>query len=67
MVRRHGHREQAPARGELPAGRWAEVLLDCGMFQGEGVESDEMNRDFGFDPRTSTCWCSATRTSTIAA
>ncbi|NML35586.1 MBL fold metallo-hydrolase [Chitinophaga sp. G-6-1-13] len=26
------------------------VLLDCGMFQGMGPETDELNRDFGFDP-----------------
>ena len=26
------------------------VLLDCGMFQGEGKESDAKNRHFGFDP-----------------
>lgn len=25
-------------------------LLDCGMFQGMGQETDQMNRDFGFDP-----------------
>jgi metallo-beta-lactamase family protein len=27
------------------------ILLDCGMFQGMGKETDMMNRDFGFDPR----------------
>lgn len=27
------------------------VLLDCGMFQGLGRETDMFNRDFGFDPR----------------
>jgi metallo-beta-lactamase family protein len=27
------------------------VLLDCGMFQGLGKETDLMNRDFGFDPK----------------
>ncbi|HEY6503417.1 MAG TPA: MBL fold metallo-hydrolase [Chitinophagaceae bacterium] len=27
------------------------ILLDCGMFQGMGAETDEMNRHFGFDPR----------------
>jgi len=25
------------------------ILLDCGMFQGMGVETDDMNKDFGFD------------------
>ncbi len=27
------------------------ILLDCGMFQGKGQETDEMNRNLGFDPR----------------
>jgi len=27
------------------------VLLDCGMFQGMGQETDELNRQFGFNPR----------------
>jgi metallo-beta-lactamase family protein len=26
------------------------LLLDCGMFQGLGKETDPMNRDFGFEP-----------------
>ncbi len=26
------------------------ILLDCGMFQGKGLETDAMNRDLGFDP-----------------
>lgn len=26
------------------------ILLDCGMFQGMGQETDEMNREWGFDP-----------------
>ncbi|MGZ8556756.1 MAG: MBL fold metallo-hydrolase RNA specificity domain-containing protein [Chitinophagaceae bacterium] len=26
------------------------ILLDCGMFQGMGEETDSLNRDFGFDP-----------------
>jgi metallo-beta-lactamase family protein len=26
------------------------ILLDCGMFQGKGLETDEMNRSLGFDP-----------------
>lgn len=26
-------------------------LLDCGMFQGMGKETDELNKRFGFDPR----------------
>lgn len=27
------------------------ILLDCGMFQGKGQETDHMNRDLGFEPR----------------
>ena len=26
------------------------LLLDCGMFQGMGDQTNELNRDFGFDP-----------------
>ncbi len=26
------------------------ILLDCGMFQGMGKETDELNRNWGFDP-----------------
>ena len=33
-------------------GHTLRILLDCGMFQGEGKESDEKNRRFGFDPRS---------------
>ena len=32
-------------------GKAHRVLLDCGMFQGEGPQSDEKNRRFGFDPK----------------
>jgi metallo-beta-lactamase family protein len=28
------------------------VLLDCGLFQGMGKETDSLNRTFGFDPAT---------------
>jgi metallo-beta-lactamase family protein len=28
------------------------ILLDCGMFQGMGLDTDELNRHFGFDPST---------------
>ncbi|MCW5908359.1 MAG: MBL fold metallo-hydrolase [Chitinophagales bacterium] len=27
------------------------ILLDCGMFQGNPKEADELNRDWGFEPR----------------
>ena len=26
------------------------ILLDCGMYQGKGLDTDAMNRDLGFDP-----------------
>ncbi|MFT3886184.1 MAG: MBL fold metallo-hydrolase [Flavobacteriales bacterium] len=35
---------------DLPNGK--RLLLDCGMFQGEGRDSDAKNRRFGFDPRS---------------
>jgi metallo-beta-lactamase family protein len=28
------------------------ILLDCGLFQGEGAQTDELNRHLGFDPHT---------------
>ena len=28
------------------------ILLDCGMFQGKGLETDSMNRNLSFDPAT---------------
>ena len=28
------------------------LLLDCGMFQGMGKETNALNRYFGFDPMT---------------
>ena len=28
------------------------ILLDCGMFQGMGKETDGLNRSFGFDPES---------------
>lgn len=27
-----------------------QILLDCGMYQGRGIETDPLNRNFGFDP-----------------
>jgi metallo-beta-lactamase family protein len=28
------------------------ILLDCGMFQGYGADTDKMNRHWGFEPRS---------------
>ena len=27
------------------------ILLDCGMYQGKGIETDQDNRQLGFDPK----------------
>lgn len=27
-----------------------QILLDCGIYQGKGLETDSLNRDLGFDP-----------------
>ena len=31
------------------------ILLDCGMYQGKGMETDADNRDLGFDPASLDC------------
>lgn len=31
------------------------ILLDCGMYQGKGMETDADNRDLGFDPKEIDC------------
>lgn len=31
------------------------ILLDCGMFQGMGAQTHELNQDFGFDPASVSC------------
>ena len=31
------------------------ILLDCGMYQGKGIETDAANRDLGFDPAKLDC------------
>jgi metallo-beta-lactamase family protein len=31
------------------------ILLDCGMFQGHGKETETLNRTWGFDPATINC------------
>ena len=31
------------------------ILLDCGMYQGKGAETDADNRDLGFDPASIDC------------
>lgn len=34
----------------LETKKGTKILLDCGMYQGKGLETDAMNRDLGFDP-----------------
>mgnify|MGYP000866062189 CR=1 FL=1 len=36
----------------LTTQKGVKILLDCGMYQGKGLETDSMNRDLGFDPTT---------------
>lgn len=31
------------------------ILLDCGMFQGLGLQTDDLNSSFGFDPKEISC------------
>ena len=35
----------------LTTRKGVKILLDCGMYQGKGLETDSMNRDLGFNPR----------------
>lgn len=35
----------------LTTKKGVKILLDCGMYQGKGLETDGMNRDLGFDPK----------------
>lgn len=34
----------------LTTKKGVKILLDCGMYQGKGMETDAMNRDLGFNP-----------------
>ncbi|TFG42398.1 MAG: MBL fold metallo-hydrolase, partial [Bacteroidia bacterium] len=43
-------REVTGSKILLTADSGKRILLDCGMFQGKGMETDDMNRDLGFDP-----------------
>lgn len=35
----------------LTTAKGVKILLDCGMYQGKGLETDSMNRDLGFNPK----------------
>jgi metallo-beta-lactamase family protein len=45
-------REVTGSKFLITADSGKRLLLDCGMFQGKGLETDEMNRTLGFDPDT---------------
>lgn len=43
-------REVTGSKHLITTKKGLKILLDCGMYQGKGLETDEMNRDLGFDP-----------------
>jgi metallo-beta-lactamase family protein len=43
-------REVTGSKHLITTGSGKKILLDCGMFQGKGLETDAMNRNLGFDP-----------------
>lgn len=36
----------------LTTKKGVKILLDCGMYQGKGLETDSMNKALGFDPKS---------------
>ena len=44
-------REVTGSKHLITTKRGLKMLLDCGMYQGKGLETDAMNRDLGFDPK----------------
>jgi metallo-beta-lactamase family protein len=52
-IKFHGAtREVTGSKHLLKTDSGKQLLLDCGMFQGKGLDTDSMNRDLGFDPET---------------
>lgn len=43
-------REVTGSKYLITTDKGVKILLDCGMFQGKGLETDSMNRNLGFDP-----------------
>jgi metallo-beta-lactamase family protein len=43
-------REVTGSKHLIITDKGVKILLDCGMFQGKGLETDSMNRSLGFDP-----------------
>lgn len=44
-------REVTGSKHLITTSKGTKILLDCGMYQGKGLETDAMNRDLGFDPK----------------
>lgn len=44
-------REVTGSKHLITTKKGKKILLDCGMYQGKGLETDAMNRDLGFDPK----------------
>ena len=43
-------REVTGSKHLITTDKGVRILMDCGMFQGKGLETDAMNRNLGFDP-----------------
>ncbi len=43
-------RKVTGSRHLITTDKGIKILLDCGLFQGEGDQTDELNRHLGFDP-----------------
>jgi len=48
----HGAAETVTGSKHLIQTDRFKILLDCGLFQGHGTDTDVLNRHFGFDPRS---------------
>jgi metallo-beta-lactamase family protein len=44
-------REVTGSKHLIVTGKGKKLVLDCGMYQGKGMETDSMNRTLGFNPR----------------
>jgi metallo-beta-lactamase family protein len=45
-------REVTGSKHLISTSNGKKILLDCGMYQGKGMETDTLNRNLGFDPAT---------------
>jgi len=44
-------REVTGSKHLITTKKGKKILLDCGAYQGKGLETDAMNKDLGFDPK----------------